>query len=360
MRVLLVDLESEWRGGQSQALLLLRGLRQRGHDAQLLSASGAVLAERACAAGVPVHTVTAAFRRPQAARLLRRLVQQFRIDLVHANEAHALTAAWLARAHHFAPLVASRRVLFPLRSGAISLARYRAAACIVAVSKAVRAELCAAGLDASRIEVVPDGVELGSPITADERLRARGPWGMAADAPVAAYVASLTAEKGHDLLLDAFAELRKTMTSCRLLLAGSGPLRHSLQERARAAGLLPAVIFAGFIEEPRSVYAACDVFLFPSIREGLGSSLLDAMSCALPVVALQGGSTGDVLEDGRNSLIVAPAAAPLAAAAMRLLTDKALAGRLGAAARETVDSRFSAAQMIEATAQIYERLVASR
>jgi len=357
VRVLLVDLDTDWRGGQSQALLLLQGLRARGHDAELLSVSGAALAERARAAGVPVHAVRGgAFRRAQAARLLRRLLREHRFDIVHANEAHALTAAWLARAHHSVSLVAARRVLFPLRRGAIALARYRAAVCIVAISSAVRSELCAAGIDPARIEVVPDGVELASPIAAEERSRARAHWGLPDDAPVAGYVASFTAEKGHALLLDAFAELRRSVPSCRLLLAGTGPLQDSLQERARAAGTLPAVRFAGFLDDLRSAYAACDVFLFPSLREGLGSALLMAMGCALPVVALEGGSIGEVLENGRNGLVVQAEAGPLASAAALLLSDGELARRLGEAARETVRMKFSADGMVEATERIYQRL----
>jgi glycosyltransferase involved in cell wall biosynthesis len=359
VRILLVDLESEWRGGQSQALLLLQGLRAGGHDAELLSVSGAALAERARTAGVPLHAASAAFRRPQAARLLRRLLAQRSFDLVHANEAHALTAAWLARVHRFVPLIVSRRVLFPLRRSALSLARYRAATRVIAVSDAVRGELCAAGLDASRIEVVPDGVAPAPPITPEERTRAQARWGISPGSAVAAYVASLTAEKGHALLLDAFADLRRAVPSCRLLLAGSGPLQHSLQEKARAAGLLPAVILAGFVENTRAVYAACDVFLFPSLREGLGSSILEAMSCGLPVVAFDGGAARDILEDGCSGFLVAPAAAPLAAAAARLLADKALARRVGEAAREIASTRFSAARMTEATARVYERLIAA-
>ena len=277
--------------------------------------------------------------------------------MVHANEAHALTAAWLARVHHSVPLVAARRVLFPLRRNALALARYRAAACVVAISGAVRAELCAAGLDPARIEVVPDGVEIAPPIAPQERIDARARFGIAADAPLAGYVASMTPEKGHELLLDAFAELRRTVPSCRLLLAGSGPLHNSLQEKARAAGLLPAVQFAGFVEDPRAVYAACDAFLFPSLREGLGSSLLSAMSCGLAVVAFSGGAAGEVAEDGRNGLLVAPAAPLLAAAAALLLRDRALAKRLGDAARDTIASRFSAAAMVAATERIYERLI---
>jgi glycosyltransferase involved in cell wall biosynthesis len=357
VRVLLVDLEHVWRGGQSQALLLLQGIRARGHDAELVSVRGAALAQRAHSCGIPLHLVTPAFRRWGAARILRPLIRARRFDIVHANEAHALTAAWLARAHRLAAVVVARRVAFPLSRDRLSLARYRTAAKILAVSSAVRSELLAAGLDPARLEVIPDGVELVPRISLEERNRARMRWGIAADEPTAAYVASFTAEKGHALLLGAFAELRRTVPRCRLLLAGSGPLQKSFEEAARRAHLLPAVQFAGFVEDLRSVYAACDIFLFPSLREGLGSSLLSAMGCALPVVALASGGVVEAVEDGRNGLLVRePAPALLAAAAARLLNDAVLARRLGDAARETVASRFSANQMIEATLQAWERL----
>ena len=101
-----------------------------------------------------------------------------------------------------------------------------------------------------------------------------------------AFVAPLTAEKGHALLLEAFAAMRRAAPHCRLLLAGDGPLRAPLEEQARAAQLIPDVRFAGFVEDIDSVYAACDVFVFPSLSEGAGTSLLSAMAHALPVVAL--------------------------------------------------------------------------
>src|SRR5262249_49675455 len=120
MRVLFVDLEREWRGGQSQALLTLRGLRQRGHDAHLVTADGSALAARAQAASIPAHAVGPRARRAEALFLLRRLLTRERFAIVHANEPHALTAAWLAGAHKKAAMVVSRRVAYPLKQGAIS------------------------------------------------------------------------------------------------------------------------------------------------------------------------------------------------------------------------------------------------
>jgi glycosyltransferase involved in cell wall biosynthesis len=361
MRVLLVDLERAWRGGQAQGFLLLQGLRARGHDAQLLSVQGAVLAERARAAGIPVHEVPDTLRRAGAARLLHRLFGELRFEIIHANEAHALTAAWLAQAHHHAPLVAARRVAFPVSRGRLALARYRAAARILAVSGAVREQLLAAGLDPARIEVIADGVELCPHASAGERLSARRRWSIAEDERVAAYVAAFSAEKGHTLLLDAFAELSREVPHCRLLLAGDGPLGAELEEKASALNLAPAVIFAGFVEDLPSIYAACDIFLFPSVNEGLGTSLLGAMACALPVAAFSVGGIADIVEDGRNGLLVREITAPaLAAAAARLLGDAVLSQRLGDAARDTVAARFTADRMVQETLAAFQRLVDER
>ena len=357
MRVLLVDLERTWRGGQSQALLLLRGLRQRGHTAELLAAGGAALAERAQSAGITVHTTAARDRRWGAARLLRRLLREQHFDIVHANEAHALTAAWLAGAHRHAPLVAARRVTFPLSRGYLSIARYRAAACIVAISQAVREQLLAAPLDPKRIAIVADGVEVPPPVSPEQRRSAREHWKFAPGDQVLASVAPLTAEKGHALLLEAFAAIRRETPHGRLLLAGEGPLRAQLEGQARALDLVPNVRFAGFVEDVDSVYQACDLFLFPSLSEGAGTSLLSAMAHALPVVTLARGGITEIVQDGSNGLLVQQASpAALAAAATRLLADRELSRKLGEAARQTVTTNFSADRMVESTLAVFERL----
>ena len=360
-RVLLVDLERAWRGGQEQALLLVAGLRGRGHCAELVAVRDSAIAWRAQAAGIRVHATPDAGRRIGAARRVRGLLREKRFDIVYANEAHALTAAWLARSHRQAPLVAARRVVFPLSRNAISLARYRAAARILAISEAVRNELLAAGLDANRIEVVPDGVEIPAPITPDARENARKRWRFRTDETVVESVGALTAEKGHALLIDAFAKLRRELPNCRLLLAGEGRLRAQLERQAREGGLASAIVFAGFVPDVESVYAAGDLFAFPSLSEGAGSSLLRAMAYGLPVLGFARGGVAEIIEDGRTGVLEQEASAEaLARAAARLLKDTDLRERLSRAARETVASRYSADRMVDGTARIFEGLIAGK
>jgi glycosyltransferase involved in cell wall biosynthesis len=113
------------------------------------------------------------------------------------------------------------------------------------------------------------------------------------------------------------------------------------------------------VEEVEQVYAALDLFLFPSLAEPLGSSLLAAMAYGLPAVAAAGGATPEIITDQANGLL-APAADPagFADAVLRLLDDAALAGRLGDAARQTIERRFSADRMVQDTLDLYGRICA--
>jgi L-malate glycosyltransferase len=360
LRVLVADLERVWRGGQEQALLLMTGLKRRGHSAELVAVRDSAIALRAQAASIRVHAVSDRARRIGAARRLRQLIGEKLFDVVYANEAHALTAAWLAHAHRHVPLVAARRVVFPLSRSPISLARYRAAARIVAISQAVRSELLAAGLDPKRIEIVPDGVEIPDPVSPETRLRARERWGLPADSTVIVNVGALSAEKGHALLIEAFARLQREMGNCQLLISGDGPLRAQLERQAQEAGLAAAVTFAGFVSDVDSVYRAADLFVFPSLQEGAGSSLLRAMAFGLPVLALARGGVAELIEDGRNGILVANASAEaLARAAKGMLGDRELRESLSLAAREAVASRYSADRMVDDTARLFEELVSS-
>ena len=126
-------------------------------------------------------------------------------------------------------------------------------------------------------------------------------------------------------------------------------------------GLEAAVKFPGFVPDIESVYAATDLFVFPSHEEPLGSSLLSAMAHGLPVVAFARGGVPEVVEDGKNGLLVKdldPIA--LSTAIARLLSNPAEARRLGEMARKNISSRFSADHVADATLQLYERLIANR
>jgi len=361
VRPLVVDLGRDYRGGQHQALLLLRGLVARGHAPELITLCDSLLAHRATESGIIVHGVNAGYRRPAAVVLIRRLVRKKQVDIVHANEPHALTSAWLARAQRSVPVIVSRRIALPLSTNSFSLTRYRAAARIVAVSQFVAKSVFASGLAADCVDVIYDGVDIPAVISQADRDRARKQFSISRESFCIGNVAAFVKEKGHELLVTAFAKLLPQFPKCVLLLPGEGPEKNKLQELVRRLGLEAVVKFPGFVQDVDSVYAATDLFVFSSHEEPLGSSLLAAMAHGLPVVAFARGGVPEIVEDGKTGLLVKdldPIA--LSAAIARLLSNPAEARRLGETARENISSRFSADHMADATLQLYERLIATR
>jgi L-malate glycosyltransferase len=358
---LLVDLETEWRGGQNQMFLTLKGLHARGHAAELAAAEGSILSERAKAIGVTVHKVSRGLLRIPAALRIFDLTKTGRFDLVHVNEAHALTAAWLARAHRLVPLIVSRRVGYPIGKSRIAQARYKSAARIIAISHWVARHLADAGVPRDKMAVVYEGVEIPPLPTAEMRAQARSRWNISKDTPLLGSVGVLLPDKGQEWLIRALPTIRKKFRNCRLLLAGEGPSRPRLEKLTRQLGLADAVIFAGFVKDIEAVYSALDVFLFPAQFEGLGTSLLAAMSCGIPSIAFNTCAFGEIIEDSQSGILVKKESlSGIERAIMRLLRDQQFARRMGEAGRKRIEEVFSADRMIEQTIKIYTEVCAEQ
>jgi len=357
VKVLLVDLETEWRGGQNQALLLLKGLRARGHGAELVAADGSALGERAGSAGVRVHFVSRGLFRLPAAQKVRTLLRSGGFDLVHANEAHAVTAAWLAlRGKSLrVPFVISRRVGYSIGKSPLAQARYRAAARIVANSKWVAEQAATSGAPREKISVVYEGADVPPRFTAEQRQRARARWGISQSTLLLGCVGVLLPDKGQEWLIRALAQVKKEFPGAKLLLAGDGPRRGQLESLARGLGLEDDVIFAGFVKDVENVYGALDVFLLPSFFEALNNSLLAAMAYEIPSIAFNKGALGEIIEDGKSGLLVSgPDAAEISVACLRILRDREFAASLGRAGRVRVEQNFSTDKMVLGMIRVYE------
>ncbi|MBE3589392.1 MAG: glycosyltransferase family 4 protein [Firmicutes bacterium] len=331
------------------------------------------LAARLRAAGVefvplPVPA-SPSLRALRAARALRALLQARRPDVVHV---HGLMGGVVARlairgcAPEAVPVFVQTVHNLPTwppspwRLGAQRLLERRAGpgpAAYIAVSLAVREELVRRlGVPPERVRVIYNGIDLsrfagetGGP----SRAAARAALGLPDDVPVVAALARLAPEKGIDLLLDAFAGLAAPMAPI-LAVAGAGPLRARLEERARRAGLAGRVRFLGHLEDPVQLLRAADVVAVPSRAEGLGLACIEAMAAGRAVVAAAAGGLPEVVRDEANGLLVPPGdAAALQRALSRLLTDEILRRRLGERARQDVALRFDLAGMVRRTEELY-------
>lgn len=353
-----MDLGRDFRGGQHQALLLLQGLRERGHAPELIALRDSLLAARTKEIGAPVHIVDPNWRRLAAFLQIRKLLREGRFDLIHANEPHALTSAWLARAPRAVPVVVSRRIALPISPGFISMARYRSAARIVAVSHFVEQSVIRSGLPASQVLVIYDGVPIPAEISQEQRDSDRRQLEIPRGATCIGNVAAFVPEKGHVLLLEAFAKLRTQFPACILLLRGAGQELSKLQALAEQLQVGGAAKFLPASTDIETIFSATDVFAFPSHEEPLGSALLAAMAHGLPVVAIARGGVSEVVALAQNGLLVNDLdSEALASSIASLLSRPEDASRLGKAARETILTRFSADRMVDETLRLYKILM---
>jgi len=145
---------------------------------------------------------------------------------------------------------------------------------------------------------------------------------------------------------------------CAILVVGDGELRLPLMARAKELRVAERVLFPGFRDDVPAILRAIDLFVMPSHLEGLGTIVLDALCCGVPVVAARAGGIPEAIRDGENGILVPPKEpAALAAAILRVLADDTLARRLAAAGPPTVAARFTADRMTEGNIAVYERLI---
>lgn len=361
LRVLHLDSERTWRGGERQVLELMRRQRAAGDEPHLAAPSGSAVAARAAAEGFPVHPVAMRGTWDLASALaVARLHRLLRPHVVHwhAARAHAIGALAALLAPGPARIL-SRRVDFLVRRSPGSRLLYALPIdAILAISEGVRDALLRSGVPAARIRVVPSGIDLGPYTVPRDRETVRAREGIGPDEILVLQVAALAPHKSQRDLLHAARDAIARRPDLRFWIAGEGALRGELERARDALGLGDRVRFLGFREDVPDLLAAADLFCVSSYLEGMGTSTLDAMAAGLPVVATRVGGIPEIVEHGVTGLLV-PARDPaaLAEALVTLASDPALRERMGREASIKVRA-FSADRTAERTREAYREALA--
>jgi glycosyltransferase involved in cell wall biosynthesis len=345
-------------GGAEQSLLnLLQGIDRRYWRPQLIChpelAQGRFLAALR-ALDVPVSVVPRPSG-PGSLAVLGRFaatLKRMAPDLFHANlpsplsGAHGLAAACLAGV----PCLATEQLSAP-----ITLSRWALQQRILAYRVdryiAVSHELAlflqrTLRFPADRIRVVHNGILL-APYEHQVQHTAGNTF-------IVLTVARLDAQKGHRYLLEAAAQL----PGVSFVMAGAGPEEESLQRQAAEFGVADRVSFLGHRDDVPVLLAGCDLFVLPSLFEGLPLAILEAMAAGKPVISSAVGGAPEVIVEGETGLLVPPAdAATLAAGIRSLAADPNRRRRMGAAGRARVREMFSAETMVRKTVAVYNELL---
>jgi glycosyltransferase involved in cell wall biosynthesis len=361
-----VDTARTWRGGQNQVLLTVNALRAMGHRAALVAHPDGELRRRAAEGLDLVPLAPRAEMDLHAAWRFARVLKRLAPDVIHAHDPHGVAMAALALSLGAATrgrapaLVASRRVDFHLKGNSFSRWKYRQVDCFVAASEAICQMLVADGVPADRAITVHEGIDVDH-VAAMPPVNVHETFFLPHDAPVVGNVAALVPHKGQRYLIEAAHRVVQEIPDARFVILGEGELRDHLERLVHDHHLDKHVLLPGFRTDVLGCMKGFDLFVMSSVTEGLGTSLLDAMACARPIVATRAGGIPEIIEDGVTGVLVAPRdAASLAHAIVRMLRDESLRHRMGAAGAARVRERFTVERMAAETARVYDRVVSTR
>jgi glycosyltransferase involved in cell wall biosynthesis len=356
-------LESDGPGGaEILALRLSEELRNRGHHVVPVGGEPRVrwLSEEYRRAGFTPETVsTAGWINISGMRKLGHVLRSNRIDVAHSHEFEmAVRGALIARlcrvrhiitihGPHWVTQAATRRI--GLR------AAFAMSAAAVMVSEDTRRVMSERlGIPAENMQVVPNGV----PVPIGNRSPTRDELGIARDELIVIAVGSLDVHKGHIFLLEAIHDLlaEDPGLKVRIVLAAGrgGAERDALERFARESGLTPRLSILSYRNDVADLLAAADVFVMPSLWEGMPLALLEAMLAGKPVIATSVGGIPEAIEHDVTGLLCPPCNSPALARALgAVLRDAALRDRLGRAAKETAMRRYTLRAMADSYESLY-------
>lgn len=355
VRILHLESGRHLYGGARQVGNLIQGLARRGVENILVCPPEQPLA----AMDLDARVVELKMSGDLDFALKRRLesaIVSTEPDVVHVHSRRGADsfAGFASRAAK-RPAILTRRVDAP-ELGVWARFKYRPYARIVAISRAIEAELRdRVGLSSARLARVPSSVDAARfRPDADARAALLARFDLPYDTRIIGLVAQLIERKGHAFLLDCLPEIVARQPRARLLLFGRGPAESAIRSRVAALGLGDSVFLGGYDTAIERVLPGLDLLAHPASSEGLGSVILEAMSAGLTVVAADVGGIGDLIDTGVDGFRLPPRSREAWIEALATLAgDDPARARFGANARAKVERAFTIDAMTDAYLDIY-------
>ncbi len=353
-QVLHIDTGRTWRGGQQQALYLYEAMLKKGFSTNICVASASAFSEKLNNLGYPLYELPLrsefdAF----SARKIARIAKENDYNILHCHCSHSLSIAVLSTFFNSdVKIVASRRVDFPVKQTVFNRWKYlnKRVAKIICISDAIRNVLLGCGFPENRLVTIRSGINLSKFSNSDgSAIRKKFP-----DKIIIGTVAAFARHKNYPLLLEAATLLKNEPVA--FVAVGNGELFEQTKNLA-AKRSLNNFHFEGYQTNIGDYLKAFDIFTLVSKKEGLGTSLLDAMSVGLPVVATAVGGIPEAVRDGKNGFLVHPNNPNELAERFRLLAESAdLRYQFGAYSLDLVKD-FDINKTVEANINLYYEIL---
>ena len=297
----------------------------------------------------------------RAVAKLRDLLKRYNIDILHCHEYKSDFIGWLAKKSNKDIKLVS--TIHGYTSGNIKLKFYeyvdklilRYFDKIITVSPTIKQVLSGYS---GKVSVVPNAIDYEKYQIETDKSSIIKELGISQEARVIGTIGRLSPEKGYQYFLHAAKDIIKKFPKTVFLIVGDGPSRKELEELALKYNLKNKVIFTGFRRDTVSLLAVMDIFVLPSLTEGMPIAILEAMASGKPIVATRVGGVPTIIKDGRNGILVeSKNKNALASATLTLLQDRGLREKLAEEAKSLVKENFSAERMAGSYEEIYLDLI---
>ncbi|HOE62464.1 MAG TPA: glycosyltransferase family 4 protein [Candidatus Sumerlaeota bacterium] len=369
MKILHTNFHKGWGGQSNRILIVCRELARKGHDVTIAIPPQSELSRRAKEAQIRIYEdalFARGFRPFQIIRdvlNLRALIKKESFDIIHTHGSQDSWAIALALSElKTRPyLVRTKHNIFPVKNHIFNRWLYgKATDKIVCISRAI-VEYCASKsyLKKENLVLIHSAVNAdyygngdGAKIRKEFNLRNRF---------VAGIIGRLRSEKGHLYLFKAAAKIKNLIGDFSIFVCGDGTLFRELHELAENLGIADKIIITGFRKDIPDILAALDLFILPSLSEGLGTAALEAGAAGLPIIASNVGGIPDIITDGKTGKLVSPADIDaLAEAILFFYQNRDIARQYGEALREHVRNNFSEQALGDKNEELYIALTKTR
>ncbi|BDD02890.1 glycosyltransferase family 4 protein [Aureibacter tunicatorum] len=362
MKVLQLSSEKSWRGGEQQIAYLIEELSSKGIDCHVAVRKATAFEEFCISKNIPHLSLPFGSSLSFSTALgIKKYCEKYSIDVIHSHsgKGHSI-AFWASVLGMKTPVVVSRRVDFPIKKGRLSRWKYNHQNMkkVLCVSESVKNKVLGVVDDKEKVAKVYSGTTCDK-FNISTSFSLRESYNIPAEDFLIGSIAALTAEKDHKSLILAVGKLLKQKKNVRLLIVGGGKLELELKELSRKLGIEDHVVFTGFLNNVPEVLPQLDVMAITSRSEGLGTSILDAFCCQVPVVGTNAGGIPELIINEQTGLLCDVGDVEgLYRSFMRLMDDSKLKNRLVAGANEHLkkfDKKVTAARTLEIYKEILKK-----
>jgi L-malate glycosyltransferase len=364
MRIIHFSTPLSWRGGERQLAFLLEELNLRGINQMVVCSKGSAMesyckSNRIDVTTLPKSSSISLFNAYRFSKICKRSV----VDLIHAHDSHAHTIALNASVffNNQTPVVLSRKVDFPVGENWLSKFKYNHSCVykIICVSAEIKKILNAVIKDKDKLKVVHDGVNLSGFSKAASGIL-RKEYKIRNDELLIGNIAAIAPHKDYYTFVDTAKILIEKGVKAKFMIIGEGSEKESITNYVQGANINDHIIFTGFRKDIPEILPELDVFLFTSKTEGLGSSILDAYLCGVPVISTDAGGIPEIIIDGETGLL-SPVknALHLAENVLRMIKDDQLKAKLTKNAKQYVLG-YSKEIMAQKTLDVYLEVLSEK